>query len=183
MEEKEVFGHDKGSIIEYATRIALSIGLIWALSFLAMMGGLRENPGLGFVGDLLVIYSLFSLQRLTFHYRKANPETTFGKMFKLTWTTCLLASLIVSITQYFWFAYADNGMFINAMLTALQDDQVMGVFKKSAMTKDQITEVISNFTVKDLVAQFMWMHFFVSILLSWLIARINMRKRLTRNTL
>lgn len=152
-----------------ATRMGLVIAGLWTVSFLVVV--------LNFPSFLAELGYLVGLMPLIVMVRNLRGIRTL--IMPMTWTQCLSLSilaffggtLILTLVQFLYFAYADHGHFMHAMLENLQDPMMVKYMKEAGngeMLKQMTTMMkeVSEFTPRELTIQFFSTNLTFSVLFS-----------------
>lgn len=150
---------------QQAARNGIPMGMLWLLSF-ALVTASMEEPALGLIGNLCAFYTLFAGTRMVRRMRASFADLGFMKNLWFIWLTCLYATLITTFGQYLYFAFLDNGRFVQGFARIMQDPLYKDSFQQlypEGFDLDKMVELVASLTVRDIVAQLLVTNLFCSV--------------------
>lgn len=165
----------------YARNFGGVMGLWWFLSFACFVGVLYE-PALSFAFDLSIVAVPFIATYITRYYRDRILDgiISFRRAFAYIFLVFFYATLILSIVQWVYFTYLDNGRLVASMLERINSPEMAAVIDAYNMPKEELVEqmnLISESRPIDLVFSFMWFDFIACAVISFMVALICKRTR------
>lgn len=149
---------------QLAARSGIPMGTLWLLSFALVIISINE-PAFGLFGNLCAFYTVIYGIRLVRRLRGAVQGLAFVKCLYYIWLTCLFATLLTTFGQYIYFAFLDNGRFVQGFIRIMQDPLYAESFQQfypEGFDMDKMVELVSSLTVRDIVAQLLVTNLFCS---------------------
>lgn len=165
----------------YARNFGGVMGLWWFLSFACFVGVLCE-PALSFAFDLSIVAVPFIATYIIRYYRDRilGGVISFRRAFAYIFLVFFYATLILSIVQWVYFTYLDNGRMVASMLERINSPEMAPVIEAYKIPRQELIEqmnLISESRPIDLVFSFMWFDLFACAMISFVVALICKRTR------
>ena len=153
------------------SKIGFYTGLCWSASFILAMLSLTQ-PAWGFAGNFLGVLSIWveGVQLRAAQTSMPKDEAYWGvrQRWHKSLQVQLLAALVCTFAQYIYFRYVDNGRMLT-VLTEVYTNPEFAELMKQAMPEykpQDILDMLSQITLRDLAINFMLMNSFLAIVLS-----------------
>ena len=153
------------------SKIGFYTGLCWSASFILAMLSLPQ-PAWGFAGNFLGVLSIWVAGVQLRAAQASMPKEAAPWGVRQRWHKSLqvqlLAALVCTFVQYLYFRYVDNGRMLT-VLTEVYTNPEYTELMKQAMPEykpQDILNLLSQITLRDLAINFMLMNSFLAIVLS-----------------
>ena len=136
------------------------LGLMWIVSF-ALFTGYFKYPICGTLWLLTMVFTPFYVAKLTYSYSENSPgkHISYSHAFAHSFFTVFYASLILAISQWFYFQYIDHGYFIENYSSILTDANTTKQMEALGYSKEMITGIIEQLRSLrpiDISLQILW---------------------------
>ena len=150
-----------------AARSGLYVGVLWTGSFLCSIFSL-DHLVLGYVGNLLALFSLFTLVAILRNHGRRTPGFTFLRRWWVAWNTCMYASLLTTFCQYLYFRFLDGGRMMQSLAAMLEKPEYQEVLQavSPGIDPSETISALSTMTVGSMVASLLTFNLLASLLAS-----------------
>lgn len=151
---------------EDAMQLGLLTGCLWIASFALVVYNLPSV--LAEIGYILGIASIPFVGLRLRKLRTLVCEMTLGRTLWVAWFTFMCAILLLTMAQYIYFAFLDNGRFVENILAMLSAKEVVDAYTEvgGAEMLEQVTEsikMLADTSVRELVMSFMTSNLMVGL--------------------
>lgn len=152
------------SIWKCAQQLAIPMSVMWMLDFLCYMNVFRW-PWLSFVFLGIGIYTVLMFHRNLAFFRLLSTDKSMLRVLRLALATCLCCTLLVTVMQYVYISYIDQGLIASLYAKVAQQPEVQAYWKEAGMDM-QIEELASHITPNDFTRVALLMNMFLSLFFS-----------------
>lgn len=171
------------TIVQEASHIAIKVGLLCCISFVCAMRGMT-SPAMTFIGQVTTVLAIYNIFKNILRYRLHVQNIRFGKCLWMAFLICIFAGLLTNVTQYIYFQFFDNGLFLSSMASVMETQEYQQMLKSvfTDVPQSQLKEILLQMNIQTLMIQFIFMNLMLSVPVSLITAglasipRINSRK-------
>lgn len=136
--------YDNSFLRAHATRLGVIVGVYWSGSFLCNMYG-ASMPLLGLLAMPLGLLCMFRIGGILGRMMAVTEGLTRRRAWRLCLVGHLLGILLVTLLQYVYFRYLDDGMLMRSMMETLELPEMKELLKNFPdEARDQMMEIMSN---------------------------------------
>ena len=147
------------------------LGLLWIVSF-ALFTGYFKYPVCGTLWLLTLLFTPFYVAKLTYTYSDNSPgkHISYSHAFAHAFFTVFYASLLLAISQWFYFQYIDHGYIIEKYSSILTDTETVKQMEAIGYSKAMISNIIDQLRSLrpiDLSLQILWGNILAGLVMSF----------------
>lgn len=154
--------------------------VVWIVSFALYITGIT-NPLSMMAGALLAVFSPFyiALRLRRFRDSVRDGSISFRRAYVYSFSVFCHAALLFAIAQYVYFAFIDNGYFVNCMTELLSDQQAKQMIQAYGMEQavDESLQAMRSVRPIDYALNNLSLNFMAGLVLSLPIAAIMKRDK------
>lgn len=159
------------TIVQEASHIAINVGLLCCISFVCAMRGMT-SPTMAFIGQVATVLAIYNIFKNILRYRLHVQNIRFGKCLWMAFLICIFAGLLTNVTQYIYFQFFDNGLFLSSMASVMETLEYQQMLKSvfTDVPQSQLKEILLQMNIQTLMIQFIFMNLMLSVPVSLITA-------------
>ena len=150
---------DRNQALATASQNGIRLGLMWLASFGCTMYAM-DIPFLGTAGNFIGLFSILACTRMIRSYRTLVYNLNWLQSLWFALTCFLNAALITTLGQYIYFAFLDQGHFINTISTMFQDPLYAETMKQNFPELDikTLLDALASMSTRTIIVQLLFMN-------------------------